>query len=58
MVKATHLENLPWHQVHEKEGRRQEPIPVLFRAENRSEKSEIARFGWRSIMLPPPLQLF
>jgi len=27
MVEATHLENLPWHQVYEEEGRRQELIP-------------------------------
>lgn len=27
MIEATHVENLPWHQVYEKEGRRQELIP-------------------------------
>lgn len=27
MVEATHLENLPWHQVYEKEGKKQEEIP-------------------------------
>lgn len=27
MIEATHLENLPWHQIYEVEGRRQEQIP-------------------------------
>ena len=27
MVEATHLENLPWHQVYEVEGRKQQIIP-------------------------------
>lgn len=27
MVEETHLENLPWHQIYEVEGRRQESIP-------------------------------
>jgi uncharacterized phage-associated protein len=27
MVEATHLENLPWHQIYEVEGKKQEQIP-------------------------------
>lgn len=27
MIEATHLENLPWHQIYELEGRKQELIP-------------------------------
>lgn len=30
MIEATHLENMPWHEVYEKEGRRQELIPYEY----------------------------
>ena len=30
MVEATHLENMPWHSVYEKEGRRQALIPYEY----------------------------
>ena len=39
MIEATHLENFPWHQVYEVEGRKQELIPydLALRKGNRDE---------------------
>lgn len=41
MVEATHLENLPWHQVYVVEGRKQQPIPYEY-AVRKDEEDFIA----------------
>ncbi|MCG8073714.1 MAG: Panacea domain-containing protein [Candidatus Thiodiazotropha taylori] len=45
MVEATHLENLPWHQVYEVEGRKQQLIPydLAFRKAELDASSRTAR---------------
>ncbi|MBB3103748.1 Panacea domain-containing protein [Azomonas macrocytogenes] len=45
MIEATHLENLPWHQVFEVQGRRQAQIPytMSLRAQDRELMSEAIR---------------
>ncbi|MEW8549441.1 MAG: Panacea domain-containing protein [Candidatus Thiodiazotropha endolucinida] len=45
MVEATHLENLPWHQVYEVEGRRQQLIPydLAFKKDDEQAGSLTAR---------------
>jgi uncharacterized phage-associated protein len=42
MIEATHLENRPWHQVYEVEGRHQETIPYEL-ALNKQEKEAMER---------------
>lgn len=45
MVEATHLENLPWHQVYEAEGKKQAEIPyeLAVRKDERDAVMKIAR---------------
>lgn len=45
MVEATHLENTPWHQVYEVEGRKQDVIPyeLSVRADERETVLAVAR---------------
>ncbi len=42
MVEETHLENRPWHQIYEVDGRRQAEIPYAL-ALNRQEADEMLR---------------
>lgn len=45
MVEATHLENMPWHQVYEVEGRKQDVIPyeLAVRADEKDTVLTVAR---------------
>ena len=38
MIEVTHLENLPWHQVYEVEGRKQERIPYELAARKQEQE--------------------
>lgn len=42
MVEKTHLENLPWHQIYNKEGKKQEEIPYELAVRN-DERNDIMR---------------
>ncbi|MBB4003240.1 Panacea domain-containing protein [Aurantimonas endophytica] len=44
MVEATHLENLPWHQVYEVQGRKQAEIPYDLAVRN-DEKDSVMRIA-------------
>lgn len=44
MVEETHLENLPWHQIYEVQGRRQESIPYRM-AVRRQEEDAVMGFA-------------
>lgn len=44
MVEATHLENMPWHQIYEVEGKKQAPIPYDL-AVRKDEKDSILRIA-------------
>lgn len=42
MVEATHLENLPWHEIYEKQGLKQQQIPYEL-ALNKAELGQISK---------------
>jgi hypothetical protein len=42
MIEATHLENLPWHEIYEKRGLRQQQIPYEL-ALNKAEYDQIIK---------------
>ncbi|NRH29226.1 DUF4065 domain-containing protein [Pseudomonas sp. MS19] len=51
MVEQTHLENLPWHQVYEVQGRRQEHIPYAMAVRKQEEEALLTLINDRAEMI-------
>ena len=51
MVEETHLENLPWHQVYEVEGRKQESIPYRMAVRSQEEDAVMGLAAERAEMV-------
>jgi hypothetical protein len=51
MVEETHLENLPWHQIYEVEGRKQASIPYRMAVRSQEEDAVMGLAADRAEMV-------